>query len=129
MPCLDAHREEGLPCVGRDLQRIRVVSLQTQIEATAIAKIKRALDSRTSVSGQQLDYGPGELVDHYTEPSQKDISGWRGPATVIQNIPETGNVQLEWMSTTIPGNTKTFGGSWISQHLHSPEHLAVATPP
>ena len=101
MPDLDAPQEEGLPGVGRDLQRIRVVSLQKQIEATAIAKIKRALDSKTSVSGQQLDYAPGELLDHYTEPNQKDISGWRGPATVIKNIPERGKAQLEWMNTTI----------------------------
>ena len=77
------------------------MSLQKQIEATAIAKIKRALDSKTSVSGQQLDYAPGELVDHYTEPNQKDISGWRGPSTVIEHFPEQGKVQLEWMNTTI----------------------------
>jgi hypothetical protein len=79
MPDLDAPQEEGLPGVGRDLQRIRVVSLQKQIDATVIAKIKRALDSKTSVSGQQLDYAPGELVDHYTEPNQRISVGGEDP--------------------------------------------------
>jgi hypothetical protein len=101
MPDLEAPQEDGLPGVGRNLQRIRVISLQKQIEATAVAKIKRALDSKTSVSGQQLDYEEGELVDHYTMPNQKDISGWRGPATVIKNMPKDGKVQLDWMNTKI----------------------------
>ena len=60
------------------------------IEATALVKIKRALDSKTSISGQQLDYQPGELVDHFIEPNQKDISGWQGPATVLENLPYSG---------------------------------------
>ena len=101
LPDLDIPQEEGLPNTGRDLQRIRMISLQKMIEATALAKIKRALDSKTSVSGQQADYQPGELVDHYTAPNQQDISGWRGPATVLKNIPREGKVQLEWMHTTI----------------------------
>lgn len=75
--------------------------LQKHIDAIATAKIKRALDSKKSVGGQQLGYAEGELVDHYTEPNQKDISGWRGPARFIKNIPEQGKVQLEWMNTEI----------------------------
>ncbi len=56
LPDLEAPQEDGLPGVGRSLQRIRQVSLQKTIEATALVKIKRTLDSKTSVSGQQLDY-------------------------------------------------------------------------
>ena len=72
IPYLDTTQKDGLQGDSRDPQRIRIVTLQEQKEATAIAKIKPALDPKTS--GQQLYYAQGELVDHYTEPSQKEIS-------------------------------------------------------
>ena len=75
LPDLDAPQEDGLPGVGREFQRIRSISLQRAIEATALAKIKRALDSITSANSMDYDYRPGELVEHYTEPNQKDVSG------------------------------------------------------
>ena len=28
-------------------------------------------------------------MEHYADPKQKDISGWRGPAEVVENMPET----------------------------------------
>ena len=49
-----------------------MVSLQKTIEATALVKIKRALDSKTSVSGQEENYQPGELVDQYTDQTYKE---------------------------------------------------------
>ena len=101
MPDLDAPQEDGIAGAGRTLQRIRQVSLQKMIEATALAKINRALNSKTSASGEQLDFKPGELVDHYSTPSQKDISGWRGPAKVIRTLDKAGIVEMEWMNTTI----------------------------
>ena len=97
LPDIDAPQEDGIVGVGRNLQRIRMVSLQKVIEATAIAKIKRALNTKTSASGEQMDYRPGELVDHYTDPKQRDVSGWRGPAEVIENMPERGRVKLKWV--------------------------------
>ena len=103
MPDLEAPQEDGELGTGRSLQRIRMVSLQKTIEATALAKIKRALDSKTSVSGQEENYQPGELVDQYTDQTykEKDVTGWRGPATVIENQPDRGRVKLEWLRQTI----------------------------
>ena len=46
--------------------------LQEQEEATATAKIKPVLNLKTSE--QQLDYAQDELVNHHTEPIQKDTS-------------------------------------------------------
>ena len=63
MPDPDVPQEDGELGKGRSLQRIRMVSLQKTIEATALVKIKRAFDSKTSVSGQQENYQPGEIVD------------------------------------------------------------------
>ena len=74
-PDTEAPREDGMEGAGRDLQMIRMVSFQKTIEATALTKIKRALESKTSVSGQQLDYRPGVLVERYTDPKQTDVSG------------------------------------------------------
>ena len=88
--------KEILPGEGRSLDRVREVSLQRMVEATALAKVKRALDTKTTASGQQYDYQPGELVEHFTPANQHDISGWRGPAEVIESVSSRGHVRLSW---------------------------------
>ena len=37
-----------------------------------------------------------ELVDFDRPPSAKDLSGWHGPAKVIENMPEKGQVAVQW---------------------------------
>ena len=59
------------------------VAVQSMIDATAVAKVGRALNTRTTVPAQRLDYKVGEEVDFYRDPHNKDTGGWSGPATVI----------------------------------------------
>ena len=84
---------------GRYLHRIREIALQKIIESTAQARVRRALGGRTSVPGEVLDYVPGELVEFYRPPSSKDVSGWQGPAPVVENHPSRGHVSVQWKGT------------------------------
>jgi hypothetical protein len=86
---------------GRDMRRVREVALQRIIEATAVSRIRRALRSHTTTPGELHDYSPGGLVDFWRPTAKKDLSGWHGPARVIQNVPERGHVKLHWLGKEI----------------------------
>ena len=79
---------------GRYIQRAREVALQKIIESTAIARVNRASRTTTTAPGEVLNYQPNDLVDYVRQPGQKDVSGWHGPAKVIQNRPEAGQVDV-----------------------------------
>jgi len=53
------------------------------IEATSQARIGRALKASTKRPGETL-YKPGDIVEYHRESSQQDVSGWLGPADVLQ---------------------------------------------
>ena len=74
----------------RHANRLREISLQQTLEGTAAEKVKRALNSKTRIAGQQQDYKIGELLDYYRTPPNKDSSGWRGPAKVVDNT------EIDW---------------------------------
>lgn len=78
VPDIHALRDDSLSMNGRSMQRLREVALQRIIEATAVARIRRA--------------SPGDLVNFYREPRSKDAPAWSGPARVTKNIPERGQV-------------------------------------
>ena len=59
------------------------------VELTAQARMKRALNSKTRLSQEQLALSTGDQVDFYRPPATKDESGWRGPASVVEPGPPT----------------------------------------
>ena len=63
-------------------QRLREIALQGIIEASARARIGRALNTRTTIPGERYQYKVGDEVDFYRQPSTKDAPGWSGPATL-----------------------------------------------
>ena len=48
---------------GRDMRRVREVALRRIIEATAVARINRAMRSQTTTPGEVHNFLPGDLVD------------------------------------------------------------------
>jgi len=90
----DIHALPETTAVGpaRFTHRIREISLQHIIESSALGRINRALRSHTTTAGEAADYKPGELIDIHRPPNNKDTSGWHGPATVIRNVPDEGQV-------------------------------------
>ena len=87
LPDIHALPDDTAHGPGRCVHRIREVALQKIIESTAQARIHRALRSHTTTPGEVLNYQPGDLVDYHRPPSSKDLSGWHGPATVVENRP------------------------------------------
>eukprot|EP00974_Lingulodinium_polyedra_P039807 3819518-Lingulodinium_polyedra.AAC.1 len=53
------------------------------VEGSARARLGRTLNARTTMSAQHLNLQVGEEVDFYRQPTSKDVSGWLGPAEVI----------------------------------------------
>eukprot|EP00975_Prorocentrum_lima_P070886 12934610-Prorocentrum_lima.AAC.1 len=65
------------------------------ISATATDRATRALRSKTRRSVQVVDNQTGDQIEFWKQPSNKDLSGGRGPATVVHVKPD-GNIHLEW---------------------------------
>ena len=77
---------------GEREQRIRQAGIQAITQCTAVAKIKRALDTRTTTDGNRL-YKPGDMMDYHRPVATKDEhGGWNGPYPVVRNEPEKGQV-------------------------------------
>ena len=53
------------------------------VEGSARARLGRALNTRSTLSAQKLNLQVGDEVDVYRAPTNKDTSGWEGPAEVI----------------------------------------------
>ena len=87
----DASEELG-SLAERSRQHIRTAALEAMIQATSLARTSRALRSKT-VAATQISYNPGDLVD-YHRPSPKDISGWHGPAEVLDVKPQEGTIVI-----------------------------------
>ena len=77
--------------------RIREIALQRMIEATSIARVNRALRTRTVNSGEGR-YRVSDLVEVHRPPSSKDDSGWFGPATVTDVNPAKGQITVRYKS-------------------------------
>ena len=74
--------EGALPGTIRHSHRLREVAVQRMIEGTAHERIGRALRTKTFPAAQQT-YEGGEAVDFFRPPTQKDLPGWSGPATLV----------------------------------------------
>ena len=64
---------------------MREISVQAMLEGTAKNRIERAMNTKTLIAGEAHDYKIGELVDFFRTQSTKDVSGWKGPAKIIDN--------------------------------------------
>ena len=79
--------QDGENTDGERERRIREVGIQSITQVTAVAKVKRALDTRTTTDGSRL-YHPGDQMDYHRPAAAKDEhGGWNGPCTVIRDEP------------------------------------------
>ena len=81
-----------------NIQRLRELALESIIEATATARINRAMRSITQPPGEALNYKPGELADFHRPPKAKDTPAWHGPAEIISSTPSRGQVSIRWQN-------------------------------
>ena len=90
---------EASPGLIRRAHRLKEISDQAMVEGSARARLGRSAKARSTPAGQKLNLSVGEEVDFYRDQSNKDTSGWFGPAQVIDVSRLTcGIVTLKWMS-------------------------------
>ena len=70
------------PC-SQHSHRLREVAVQAIAEGTARERMRRAMNSQTRPAGVEHEFKIGDAVDYWREPLGKDMSGWRGPATIV----------------------------------------------
>ena len=83
----------GAAEVATQLRAIgKAAALQT------ISETRLALSLRTSPQMVKLDEAtpPGTAVDLYRNPINKDVHGWRGPATVLELNKEEDTAIVKW---------------------------------
>ena len=78
---------------GRNESRIRELGLQAMIQATSLAKMRRATQARSSVPGERL-FAEGGVVDYFRKPGSKDDTGWHGPGQVTKLQSERGTAVI-----------------------------------
>ena len=77
LPDINAAALDGtgsLPGTIRHSHRLREIAVQSIVEGTSRARIQRALRTPT-LPAAQLTLHPGDTVDFYREPTQKDLPG------------------------------------------------------
>ena len=94
----DPDQPVGESADGRDRQRLREIGINSMVQATAAAKIQRALKTSTSAP----KFKKGELVDIFRKPGSKDMSGWSGPYTVSDDYPAEGHLTVKIAGTDRP---------------------------
>ena len=65
------------------------------IEATSIARVNRALRTRTTASGSGR-FSVGDVVKIHRPSDTQDVSGWAGPATITAVDPAHGKVTVKY---------------------------------
>ena len=82
---------------GRHAVRLREIAVATIAETLAKNRLQRAEHHNSRPSAQVKDIHIGELVEIFRQPPNKDATGWRGPAEVIDNTTiDQGNVTVRW---------------------------------
>lgn len=83
--CPDAENEQDVPRPGqmRHTHRVREIAVNAMVDGTATARLGRVMNTRTLPAGQREGYEVGEEVDIYKPPGTKDVSGWHGPAQIV----------------------------------------------
>lgn len=82
---------------SRHIHRVREIVLQQMIEGTARERLKRAAATQARPSAEMHELAPGDRIDIYRTPKTKDLTAWRGPATVVNvNNLSSGYVDAEW---------------------------------
>ena len=96
--------EDSRPSPGtksRHHQRVRETAACNIIEANAKARVERGDRSRTRGATELADHAPGDLVDIWFDPVNKDTPGWRGPATMKTINHGDGNVTVRYQGRSL----------------------------
>ena len=92
----------GVAGASRHAIRVREIALEAMLASHAKARMQRAENSNSRPAGELLSLVPGDSVDVYRSPAQKDLSGWRGPCEVISTRSmANGVIDIRWSGRTL----------------------------
>jgi hypothetical protein len=74
------------------------------VDVTAKQRLDRALASKTRVTGEAKDLKLGDQVDFFRRGATKDDSGWRGPATYLDQ--DGGQHSIRWQGRHLSVRTQ-----------------------
>ena len=95
--------DSGIQGVSRNVNRLREAAIHSIVRGTAQDRVNRAMNSRTRPSAEVQDLVIGDSVDFHRDPPNKDMSGWSGPARVVDlSRQHEGTVGIEWQSRNFP---------------------------
>ena len=94
--------EGGIRGASRHSVRLREIAIANIAESQASQRLKQAERSQSRLTGELLDLRCGELVDIFRQPQNKDLTGWRGPASIVDvtTIPH-GHISVRWGGRTM----------------------------
>ena len=81
----------------RNAARVREIALSIMVSGTAKSRMELAERHNTRMAGEIKELQEGDQVDLYRKPQNKDLTGWRGPATVLRLNYEDGTSTVRWM--------------------------------
>jgi hypothetical protein len=113
---IDNPGEANAPSPGliRHTHRLREISIQAMVEGSARARLGRAMNTRTTPSSQNLNLSVGDEVDFFRVQNSKDVSGWFGPADVVDvSRASRGIISIKHHSHIMEVQTQQ-----IRRHLH-----------
>ena len=99
-PALD---DETGARASRHVHRIREISLENIVRGAAEDRMRQALSSRTRPAGQLQELKPGDQIEFFRDPPNKEFTGWRGPAPVVSlDRIDDGIIEVRWQGRVIP---------------------------
>ncbi len=113
---IDNPGEANAPSPGliRHTHRLREISIQSMVEGSARARLGRAMNTRTTPSSQNLNLSVGDGVDFFRAQDSKDVSGWFGPAEVVDvSRASRGIISIKHQAHIMEVQTQQ-----IRRHLH-----------
>jgi len=75
--------EQPLPGLIRDTFKLRELAVQAMVQGSAQARLNKSMHTKSTITAEALDLRLGENVDFHRPPTSKDVSGWYGPAEVV----------------------------------------------
>ena len=77
--------------------RLRGIATAAMVNAPAQSRVDSALHAPTQPSGQTYNLKVGDHVEFHRDKASKDLSGWNGPAEVVDcSHPDRGHVTLRF---------------------------------
>ena len=96
--------EGGVAGISRNHLRLREIAIQTMVDLTAKQRLDRALASKTRTPGEAKDLKQGDRIEFFRRGSTKDESGWRGPATYLDQ--DGGQHSIRWQGRHLSVRTQ-----------------------